>query len=61
MVIKKIIKIAKEIIKPKKTVTTKVIEEIKKEKPLELKKEQAKEIKSETVSENTSSLTRETN
>jgi hypothetical protein len=61
MVIKKIIKIAKEIIKPKKTVTAKVIEEIKKEKPLELKKEQAKKIKSETVSENTSSLTRETN
>jgi len=49
MAIKKIIKIAKEIIKPKK------------EKPLELKKEQAKETKLETVSENTSSLTRETN
>jgi hypothetical protein len=49
MAIKKIIKMAKEIIKPKK------------EKPLELKKEQSKEIKSETVSENTSSLTRETN
>ena len=49
MAIKKIIKIAKEIIKPKK------------EKPLELKKEQAKEIKLETVSENISSLTRETN
>ena len=49
MAIKKIIKMAKEIIKPKK------------EKPLGLKKEQAKEIKSETVSENTSSLTRETN
>jgi len=39
MAIKKIIKIAKEIIKPKKTVTAKVIEEIKKEEPLELKKE----------------------
>ena len=49
MAIKKIIKIAKEIIKPKK------------EKPLELKKEQAKETKSENVSSVTSSLTKETN
>ena len=50
MAIKKIIKIAKEIIKPKKTVTAKVIEEIKKQEP-----------KKETIQENKSSLTKETN
>ena len=62
MAIKKIIKIAKEIIKPKKTVTAKVIEEIKKEKPLELKKEQVVQAtKTENVSSLTSSLTKETN
>ena len=54
MAIKKIIKIAKEIIKPKK------------EKPLELKKEQiVQETKSDNVSSLTSSLqsnlTKETN
>lgn len=54
MAIKKIIKIAKEIMKPKKKVEAK----IKEEQPLELKKEQ---VIQETKSENVSSLTKETN
>ena len=58
MPIKKIIKIAKEIVKPKKKIEAK----IKEEQPLELKKEQVvQETKSENVSSLTSSLTKETN